>query len=167
MGQIRAVLVDPEVTARLSLGKADEPTLAPSEALVRVSAISLNRGEVRRAQTAEPGFNPGWDLAGTVEKSAADGTGPQVGARVVAFLASGAWAELTAVPTNSLAELPEGVSFTEAATLPGGGPRAPRRAREARTRGGAHEIAIGEDAESAGAFGPYHLILESVGGKIL
>ena len=47
MGQIRAVLVDPEVTARLSLGKADEPPLAPSEALVRVSAISLNRGEVR------------------------------------------------------------------------------------------------------------------------
>ena len=32
---------------------------------------------------------------------------------------------------------------------------------------GAHEIAIGEDAESAGALGPYHLILESVGGKIL
>src|SRR3712207_3295824 len=118
MGQIRAVLVDPEVPARLSLGIADEPAPAPSEALVRVSAISLNRGEVRRAQTAEPGFNPGWDLAGTVEKSAADGTGPQVGARVVGFLASGAWAELAAVPTNSLAELPEGVSFTEAATLP-------------------------------------------------
>jgi NADPH:quinone reductase-like Zn-dependent oxidoreductase len=211
MGQIRAVLVDPEVPARLSLGKADEPALAPSEALVRVSAISLNRGEVRRAQTAEPGFNPGWDLAGTVEKSAADGTGPQVGARVVGFLASGAWAELTAVPTNTLAELPEGVSFTEAATLPVAGLTAlyalekggsllgrsvlvtgasggaghfaiqlaclsgarvvalvrreehERLVREA----GAHEIAIGEDAESAGALGPYHLILESVGGKIL
>ena len=36
MSQIRAVLVDPEVPARLSLGKADEPALAPSEALVRV-----------------------------------------------------------------------------------------------------------------------------------
>ncbi len=65
---MRAVLVDKAAPANLSLGEAEEPTPAPSEALVRVSAISLNRGEVRRAQMAEPGFNPGWDLAGTVEQ---------------------------------------------------------------------------------------------------
>ncbi|HEX8261079.1 MAG TPA: hypothetical protein VF558_12380 [Rubrobacteraceae bacterium] len=73
---------------------------------------------MRRAQTAEVGFNPGWDLAGTVERTAADGTGPRAGARVVGLLPSGAWAELVAVPTNSLAELPESVSFELAATLP-------------------------------------------------
>jgi NADPH:quinone reductase len=67
---------------------------------------------------ADVGFNPGWDLAGTIERAAADGTGPQASARVVGLLASGAWAELVAVPTNSLAELPEGVSFELAATLP-------------------------------------------------
>ncbi|MDQ3891636.1 MAG: zinc-binding dehydrogenase, partial [Actinomycetota bacterium] len=32
---------------------------------------------------------------------------------------------------------------------------------------GAHEVAVGEDAGNAGAFGHYHLILESVGGKVL
>jgi NADPH:quinone reductase len=57
---------------------------------VRVSTISLNRGEVRRVQMAEDGFNPGWDLAGTIEQAAADGTGPRAGARVVGFLPSGA-----------------------------------------------------------------------------
>ena len=41
-----------------------------------------------------------------------------MGARVVGLLPSGAWAELVAVPTNSLAELPESVSFELAATLP-------------------------------------------------
>src|SRR5215210_8413623 len=115
---MRAILVDKGALANLSVGETEEPSPIPSEALVRVSAISLNRGEVRRAQMAEDGFNLGWDLAGTVEQAADDGTGPREGARVVGFLSSGAWAELAAVPTNSLAELPESVSFREAATLP-------------------------------------------------
>lgn len=211
MSRIRAVLVDEGAPANLSLGEIEEPSPAPSEALIRVSAISLNRGEVRRAQAAKPGFNPGWDLAGTVEKEAADGTGPPAGARVVGLLPSGAWAELVAVPTNSLSELPENVSFEQAATLPvagltalytlekGGGllghnvlvtgasggaghfgvqlarlsgahvvALVRREENEELVReAGAHEVAVGEDAGNAGAFGPYHLILESVGGKVL
>lgn len=127
------------------------------------------------------------------------------------LLPSGAWAELAAVPTNSLAELPENVSFGQAATLPvagltalytlekGGGllgrnvlvtgasggaghfgvqlarlsgahvvALVRREENEELVReAGAHEVAVGEDAGSAGAFGPYHLILESVGGKVL
>ncbi len=118
MSKIQAVLVDPDTPAHLSLGEKNELDPTPNEALVRVRAISLNRGEVKRAQGAKSGFNPGWDLAGTVEKAAIDGTGPPEGARVVGFLASGAWAELAAVPANSLAELAEGVSFEAAATLP-------------------------------------------------
>jgi NADPH:quinone reductase len=113
---MRAVVVDPESRARLSVAEVEEPEPELSEALVRVAAVSLNRGEVRRAESAEPGFRPGWDLSGTVERSAA--VGPREGARVVGFLPSGAWAELAAVPTNALAELPDGVSFEEAATLP-------------------------------------------------
>jgi NADPH2:quinone reductase len=118
MGKMQAVIVDPEAPARLGLGEVEEPEPVPSEALVRVSAISLNRGEVRRSQAAEAGFRPGWDLAGTVERAAADGSGPSEGARVVGLLPSGAWAERVAVPPDSLTELPENVSFEQAATLP-------------------------------------------------
>jgi NADPH2:quinone reductase len=32
---------------------------------------------------------------------------------------------------------------------------------------GAHEVVIGEDTQAAGAFGPYDMILESVGGASL
>ncbi len=60
----------------------------------------------------------GWDLAGVVSAPAADGTGPPAGARVVGLLLTGAWAELAAVSTEQLAELPEAVSFEQAATLP-------------------------------------------------
>jgi len=115
---LRAVDVDPEAVGRLSVAEVEEPEPAPSEALVRVAAVSLNRGEVRRADASEPGFRPGWDLAGTVERAAVEGSGPQEGSRVVGFLPSGAWAELVAVPTDSVAVLPEGVSFDEASTLP-------------------------------------------------
>jgi NADPH:quinone reductase-like Zn-dependent oxidoreductase len=113
-----AVVVDPEAPGRLALRDVDEPVPGPAEALVRVVAISLNRGEVRRAQAAAPGWRPGWDLAGTVLREAADGSGPPVSARVVGLMNPGAWAERVAVRTDALAPLPEVVTFAQAATLP-------------------------------------------------
>ena len=118
MNKVRAVEVDPEASGGLSIIEVETPTPAPREALIRVSEISLNRGEIRRAADAEQGFRPGWDLAGTVEEAAPDGTGPPAGSRVVGFLPSGAWTELAAVPTDALAVLPDKISFAEAATLP-------------------------------------------------
>ena len=58
MAQMRAVVVDPESEGRLSVAEVEEPELVPSEALVRVVAVSLNRGEIQRAQTGEPGSRP-------------------------------------------------------------------------------------------------------------
>jgi len=129
----------------------------------------------------------------------------------VGFLPSGAWAELAAVPTNALAELPDGVSFEEAAMLPvagltvlyaldkggnlqgknvlitgassGAGQFALQLARMSGARvvalvrrpeheelareAGAHEVAVDENGAAAEEYGPYHLILESVGGDVL
>ena len=118
MSSIRAVVVDPSAAGRLVFRDVEYPTPGPSEALVRVRAISLNRGEVRTAYMAEAGWRPGWDIAGVVEREAADGSGPRAGARVVGMLVDGAWAEVVAVPTTMLAELPESVTFAQAATLP-------------------------------------------------
>src|SRR5438046_6773483 len=118
MSSLRAIVVDPEVPGRLTIKEVEEPQAGPSEALVQVEAISLNRGETMRAMQAEAGWRPGWDLAGTVIKQATNGTGPKVGSRVVGMLDTGAWAEQVAVPTNQLAELPSSVTFAQAATLP-------------------------------------------------
>ncbi len=211
MGKVRAVVVDAEASGGFSIVGVEEPSPAPREALIRVSEISLNRGEVRRAADAEPGFRPGWDLAGTVEAAAADGSGPPEGSRVVGFLPSGAWTELAAVPTDSLAVLPDGVSTSEAATLPvagltalyalemggnllgraalvtgasgGAGHFGVQLARRSGARtvavvrreehvglvqdAGAHEVVVSEDGSAAGEHGPYHVILESVGGEVL
>jgi NADPH:quinone reductase len=115
---VNAVVVDRSAPGGLKLAEVPEPAPLPSEALVRVAAVSLNLGEVRRAKNLAGGWRPGWDFAGTVEAAAADGSGPAAGARVVGMLGEGAWAERLAVPTHSLAVLPASVTFERAATLP-------------------------------------------------
>jgi NADPH:quinone reductase-like Zn-dependent oxidoreductase len=115
---MRAVIVDHSAPGGLVLAEVPEPILLPSEALVRVAAFSINLGEVRRAKNAENGWRPGWDLAGTVERPAADGSGPPSGVPVVGMRDFGAWAEFAAVSTDRLAIVPAGVSFERAATLP-------------------------------------------------
>ncbi len=211
MSANQAIVVDPNITGRLAIQDVSAPTPLPTEAVVRVAAISLNRGEVRRSMNADSGWRPGWDLAGVVEQAAADGSGPKAGARVVGFLRSGAWAQQVAVPTNALAELPESVTFAQAATLPVAGLTALLALRKgglllgrpilitgatggvgdfacqlARLSGarivasvrradqvaavkaaGAEEIVVGDDPSAAKEFGPYHLILDSLGGRSL
>src|SRR5207237_5924417 len=76
-----AVVVDPDAPGRLVLMPVPEPEPDRDEAIVRVRAISLNRGEVRRSTMAAAGWRPGWDLAGVIERTAADGSGPKVGER--------------------------------------------------------------------------------------
>lgn len=208
---MRAVIVDPKQAGRLLLGNAAPPRPAYTEALVRVLAFSLNRGEVRMTRAPRPNWRPGWDLAGTVEKAAEDGSGPPVGARVVGLLRAGAWAEMAAVPTDALAEIPENVTFAQASTLPVAGLTAyhalykgglllgknvlvtgasggvgeyalqlgklsgavvtahvRRSEQEAAAReAGADNVVVGETPAEAKAYGPFALMIDSVGGSVL
>ena len=117
--QVRAVVVDPAVPGRLTIKPVELRDPDRDEVAVRVTAISLNRGETRRAvQQAEPGWRPGWDFVGVTETAAADGSGPRPGTRVVGILPSGAWAERVNCRTHAVAALPDAVGDAEAATLP-------------------------------------------------
>jgi NADPH:quinone reductase len=111
-------LVSKQSPPYAELAEVPDPQPRHDQALVEVEAFSLNRGETRRLESLEPGTVTGWDLAGVVTEAAADGSGPAAGARVVGMVPAGAWAELAAVRTEWLAELPDGVSFEQAATLP-------------------------------------------------
>jgi NADPH:quinone reductase len=208
MNTVQAVVVDPNESDRLVIREFPAPAPGASEALVRVKAISLNRGEIRHSLTAPAGKRLGWDFAGVIEQPAADGTGPKAGARVVGMLVTGAWAQLIPAPVNQIAELPENVPFSQAATMPVAGltalhaiykggfllnrpvlvtgatggtgdfacqlarlggakvvatVRSPQREAIAR-RSGASEVIVGDDPSDAAKFGPYPLIIDSVGG---
>src|SRR5258708_3362364 len=117
---MQAIVIDPQAPARLGFQTVEAPQPLANEALVSVKAISLNRGEVVYRVQGAAGTPLGWDLAGVVEQAAADGSGPPQGTRVVGvdMETPSAWAELVAVPTNALAELPPSVSFAQAAALP-------------------------------------------------
>jgi NADPH:quinone reductase-like Zn-dependent oxidoreductase len=105
----------------VAIAEVADPEQLPFEALVEVEAFSLNRGETRQLPDRPAGWIPGWDVAGVVARAAADGSGPPEGARVVGIVRNGAWAQRVAVRTQNLAELPDGVSFEQAATLPTAG----------------------------------------------
>src|SRR4051794_15632594 len=112
---VRAVVVDPAAPGKLAIKPVELRDPDRDEVGVRVTAISLNRGETRRAlQVADTGWRPGWDFAGVVETEAADGSGPKQGTRVVGILPSGAWAERVNCRTHAVAALPDAVGDAEA-----------------------------------------------------
>lgn len=146
----------------VSLADVAPPEPRPGEALVAVEAFSPNRGEILllAAGRMEP---PGKDVAGHVVGAAADGSGPPAGARVVAHVDQGGWAELVAVPTSRLASLPDDVPTSIAAALPLAGLTAVRLLRAADGGAGGTVLLTG----ASGGVGHYFTeMAAAVGAKV-
>ncbi|KOU34503.1 alcohol dehydrogenase [Streptomyces sp. WM6373] len=128
---MRRLIPTGEAERPVAFAEVPQPVPEPDEVLVKVEAFAPNRGETFLLEDHRPGWLPGKDVAGLVVQAAADGSGPGIGARVVGHPAQGGWAEYAAVPTHSLAVLPDGIDSVRAAALPLAGITALRLLRTA------------------------------------
>jgi NADPH:quinone reductase-like Zn-dependent oxidoreductase len=135
----------------VAFAEVPPPVPEPGEALVKVEAFAVNRGETFLLEHPRPGLLPGKDIAGLVVQAAADGSGPGTGTRVVGHPAQGGWAEYAAVPTHSLAVLPDDIDSVRAAALPLAGITALRLLRTAGSLAGRRVLLTG----ASGGVGHY------------
>ncbi|MFD0268619.1 zinc-binding dehydrogenase [Streptomyces sp. NPDC127106] len=140
-----------DATRPVGFVEAPQPVPEPDEALIKVEAFAPNRGETFLLEHPRPGLLPGKDIAGLVVQAAADGSGPGIGTRVVGHPAQGGWAEYAAVPTHSLAVLPDGIDSARAAALPLAGITALRLLRTAGSPAGRRMLLTG----ASGGVGHY------------
>ena len=157
---MRALIVDPAAPGHIRLGETSDPTPRPDQLLIRVEAISLNRGELPAYSGAAAGSVPGWDAAGVVLRAAANGDGPAVGTRVVTLGGSGGWAALRAVDLENLTHLPDGVDSGDASALPVAAGTALRALRAAGSLLGWRVLVTG----ASGGVGRFAVQLAHLGG---
>ncbi|MFI6417402.1 zinc-binding dehydrogenase [Streptomyces sp. NPDC050842] len=148
---MRRLIPTGEAARPVAFAEAPQPVPEPGEALIKVEAFSPNRGETFLLERPRPGLLPGKDVAGLVVQEAADGSGPGIGTRVVGHPAQGGWAEYAAVPTHSLAVLPDGLDSVRAAALPLAGITALRLLRTAGSAAGRRVLLTG----ASGGVGHY------------
>jgi NADPH:quinone reductase-like Zn-dependent oxidoreductase len=95
-----------------------EPVVGPDEILVAVERFSLNRGELALLRHRPDGWMPGQEIVGTVIAEAVAGDGPPAGARVVALVPGGGWAERVAITATATATLTDKIDLSFATALP-------------------------------------------------
>lgn len=158
---MQALLIDRSAPRGIRLGETADPVPAPHEALVRVTATSLNFGEVSLGIPGSPdGTVLGNDATGVVEVPAADGTGPAAGTPVVTMGLTGAWAQLRAVPTDALAPIPADADAGVLSTVPVAGMSALGALRRLGSLLGRRVLVTG----ATGGVGRYAVQLARLGG---
>jgi NADPH:quinone reductase len=107
----------PEV---LRVEEVPDPRPGPGQAVVRIEAIGVNFIDTYHRTGAYKAAFPitlGQEAAGTVAAVAPDVADLRVGDRVAWAIATGAYAELAAVPAERLVPVPDGVSTRQAAAV--------------------------------------------------
>jgi NADPH2:quinone reductase len=115
---MKALIATGQRELTVALADIRMPRPKPGEALVKVEAFSVNRGEIFLLEDSRAGARPGKDIAGVVVQAAAHGGDPVAGQRVVGHPEAGGWAEYAAVPVSSLTPIPDSVPAVQAAALP-------------------------------------------------
>lgn len=122
---MRAVLIrEPGGPDVLELREVPMPSPGKGEVRVRVRATAVNRADLLQRMGAYPAPPdappdiPGLELAGEVEALGEGARELKVGDHVYGLVGGGAYAEYAVAHERTLARMPEGSSFTDAAAIP-------------------------------------------------
>lgn len=101
----------------------DTPSAGEGQVLIQVHATAINRADLLQRRGGYPppagaSHILGLECAGEVAAVGQGVTRWRAGDRVCALIAGGGYAEYAAAPAGSVLPVPEGLSFTEAASLP-------------------------------------------------
>lgn len=110
----------PEV---LEVRAAPLPAPGPGEARIRVAAVGVNFADVvgrlgRNLDAPRPPYVPGYEVAGTVEALGAGVAALDIGARVMALLRGGGYAESVIAPVAQILPLPPSLTWEQGASFP-------------------------------------------------
>jgi NADPH:quinone reductase-like Zn-dependent oxidoreductase len=106
--------------AQLAVEEAERPQPGPTEALVRVHAAAITRGELEWPVDRLPAI-PSYELSGVVEEIGTDVAGVAVGDEVFAltpFDRDGVAADYTSIPADLLVPKPRALGHAESAAIP-------------------------------------------------
>jgi len=116
-----------EVTAfggaeSLAVVEREKPEPGEGEVRIETRAAGINFADIMQRRGhyhggPEPPYVPGLEVAGVVDAVGA-GVGREVGDRVVSMLGSGGYAEYAIADASGVLDVPEGMSFEEAAGFP-------------------------------------------------
>ncbi|MEW6203844.1 MAG: NAD(P)H-quinone oxidoreductase [Pseudomonadota bacterium] len=108
---------------QLELVELQVPSPKPGEVLIQVKAAGVNRPDVLQRlglYPPPPGANPnlGLEVSGVVVAVGQGVSEGMLGKPVMALCNGGGYAEYACAPAGQCMQIPEGLSFTEAASLP-------------------------------------------------
>lgn len=116
------VITHPGDSAVLQVQERPRPEPGYRQVLVRVAAAGLNRSDIMQRSggygTDPSGQVPGLEMAGTVEQCGPEASRWRVGEAVCALLSGGGYAEYVVVDERHCLPVPDGLSMTDAASLP-------------------------------------------------
>jgi putative PIG3 family NAD(P)H quinone oxidoreductase len=118
---MRAVVID---NGALHVREVAAPEPGSGQARVRIRACGVNRADLMQvrglypAPPDAPADIPGLEIAGDVDAIGPGVRDVKVGDRVFGIVGGGAYAELIVVPARTLALVPDGLEFAQAAAMP-------------------------------------------------
>jgi len=107
----------------LKYEEVEKPTPEKGQVLLKIEAVGLNYADTMRRRNNYLEHTPlpcilGGEIAGTIEALGPEVQNLEVGARVLAIVGTGGYAEYAVVPARQLFPTPANLSFAQATTLP-------------------------------------------------